>query len=62
MEIDDLVQYINGDKSEASKNKSQNESQKNEQDREMELLSEAIDKDINESDVDEFKKRIQTSE
>ncbi len=62
MEIDDLVQYINGDKSEASKNKSKKESQKKELDGEMGLLPEPLDKDINESDVDEFKKRIQTSE
>mmetsp|Transcript_29449 Transcript_29449/g.29058 ORF Transcript_29449/g.29058 Transcript_29449/m.29058 type:complete len:165 (+) Transcript_29449:567-1061(+) len=67
MEIDDLVNYINGGNSQASKEKSHKKeagvsSRVQPVDPTKDDPHDVTDKELNETDVDEFKKRIQTSE
>lgn len=67
MDIDDLVSYINGDAGDKNKNKTQPKVEESDQcvvssDPGTELLAEPSEKEINENDMDEFKRRIQKSE
>lgn len=67
MDIDDLVNYINGGNSQASKEKSHKKeagasSGVQPVDPTEDVPHDINDKELNETDVDEFKKRIQTSE
>lgn len=67
MDIDDLVNYINGGNSQTSKAKSHKKGtgatgRNCPPDVAEEVPHDVLDKELNETDVDEFKKRIQTSE